>query len=229
MLLPRHDQYIDIHTHTNWNFPHIFSVKSLVKPGEPETFQDINKAITVGLHPWYLNAVSDQDKLDIVRKAAQSPHVIGIGECGIDMKNEIPFDHQERIFLEHLLIAEECQKPLIIHCVKAYHHFQKLIVKTKPGIPWIFHGFNSNRQVADDLVDSGAFLSIGADLLKDNSNIRRIISSLPLDRLFLETDEWQQPVWKIYKELSTLIRKPENEIKHQLADNFIHCFRIQQD
>lgn len=229
MLFPRHDQYIDIHTHINWNFPHIFSVKSLVKPGEPETFTDTSKAVTVGLHPWYINDLTDYGILDTIRLASLSPHVIGIGECGIDLKKEISFETQEKIFIEQLLIAEACKKPLIIHCVKAYHHFQQLIIKSNPGIPWIFHGFNGNLQVATELLKSGAYLSIGSDLFKENSNIRKIAASLPLDRIFFETDEWQQPVWKIYKEMSTLIQKPDTEIKQQIVLNFLSCFGNHKD
>ncbi|MBK7174215.1 MAG: TatD family hydrolase [Bacteroidales bacterium] len=224
MLLPGIDQYIDIHTHISWNYPHIFSIKSLVKPGEPETFRSINKPVSVGLHPWFINEMTDEDSLKLVAEASTSSQVLAVGECGFDLKKEIPIAHQEKVFLAQLMIAEQAQKPLIIHCVRAYHKVLELISLKKTTVPWIIHGFNHNEQIAGELVRQGAYLSVGADFLKVNSNIRKSIKSIPLDHLFLETDEWQQPVWKLYAEVAKVRHIQEKALKTQIFENFMTCF-----
>ncbi len=225
MPLPTENQYIDIHTHTVWNYPYIFSIRSLVKPGEPEGYASCTGPASVGLHPWYILEDNKDEIIAVVRAAASLPHVIAIGECGIDLKKEIPVDMQEQVFRDQAEIALSVNKPLIIHCVKAYHKLTDLLKQIEPSTPWIFHGFNQHEEVAVELTGLGAYLSVGSDLLKENARIRKTILSIPPERLFLETDDWQQPVWKLYGEVSRLLGIPEKELKRQLYLNFMECFR----
>jgi TatD DNase family protein len=229
MSYPTENQYIDIHTHTAWNYPHIFSIRNLVKPLEIESYQPSATPISIGLHPWFIEPGKEHKLIDLVLEASSQTNVFAIGECGIDLKIETQYGLQEKIFLKHAAIAEESKKPLIIHCVKAYQQLTNLLKQQKPQIPWIFHGFNNTEQVALELINHGAYLSIGADLLKENSKIRRSLASLPLDHIFLETDEWQQPIWKLYAEAVKLLGITEKILKQQLFDNFRKCFPEQQD
>jgi TatD DNase family protein len=224
MLYPAENQYIDIHTHTVWHYPHIFSIRSLVKPEEQEALPEVSYAASVGLHPWFIEPGKENKVIAWVKETAIVPSVLAIGECGIDLKIGTAYGLQEKVFLKQAAIAEELKKPLVIHCVKAYQQLLNLIIKQKPSIPWIFHGFNNNEQVAADLIRQGAYLSIGADLLKENSKIRKALSSISLKHIFFETDEWQQPVWKLYTEASKLLSIPEKDLKLQVLENFKACF-----
>jgi TatD DNase family protein len=224
MPYPTGQQYIDLHTHIAWNYPHIFGIRSLVKPQELETFRDLTTPVSVGLHPWFIDLQSNDQVIALVREAAALPHILAIGECGIDLKKDTPFALQEKVFLEQAAIAEEVNKPLVIHCVRAYQQLSNLLRQLKPTVPWIFHGYNHNGQVAQELIRQGAYLSIGADFLKENSKIRKSLPALPLDHIFFETDEWQQPVWKLYAEVARLISIPEKELKLQVFENFRICF-----
>ena len=82
-----------------------------------------------------------------------------------------------------------------------------------------------HKLVAEQLVKHGACLSIGQDLTKENSKIRAAFFNLPMESVFFETDEWQQPVWKLYAEAARVIGWPENELKKMVSDNFIRCFK----
>jgi len=229
MPYPSGQQYIDLHTHIAWNYPYIFSIRSLVKPLEIESFQPSAAAVSIGLHPWYIEPGKEHKLIELVRDASLNPNVMAIGECGIDLKIETQYRLQEKVFLKQAAIAEELKKPLVIHCVKAYQQLTNLLKQQKPKVPWIFHGFNNNEQVAMELINHGAYLSVGADLLKDNSKIRKSFPLLPPDHLFLETDEWQQPVWKLYAEAVKLLGITEKILKQHLFDNFRNCFPIHQD
>jgi TatD DNase family protein len=224
MQFPNANQYIDIHSHSNWNYPHIYSIRCLSKPEELENYREFARPITLGLHPWYIDPRTSRKVLEMVAEAAEFQTVLAIGECGIDLKIDLPYEQQEKVFLKQLAIAEKAQKPLIIHCVRAYQQLTNILLGNKPGVPWIFHGFNNNEQVAAELIRNGAYLSIGADLLKENSKIRKSFGSIPLNRIFLETDDWQQPVWKLYAEATRLLSIPEKELKFQILENFKACF-----
>lgn len=84
------------------------------------------------------------------------------------------------------------QKPLIIHCVRAYE--EVLAIKKEWGtqgdvIPWIFHGFNKKPAVAQMLLRAGAYLSFGAALLVPGSPAAQSLAICPPGRYFLETDD----------------------------------------
>jgi TatD DNase family protein len=226
MLYPTENQYIDIHTHTTWHYPHIFSIRSLVKPGEQQTLPGASLASSVGLHPWYIEPGKENKVIAWIKEAASLSSVLALGECGIDLKIGTAYGLQEKVFLKQAAIAEELKKPLVIHCVKAYQQLLNLLIQQKPSVRWIFHGYNHNEQVAGDLIKNGAYLSVGADLLKENSKIRRSFPSLPPDRIFLETDDWQQPVWKLYAEAAKLLFMPEKDLKQRVLENFRACFPL---
>jgi len=223
---PLENQFIDLHTHSHHEDPAVFAIRSLVKPGEMELYKTLNRPVSVGLHPWFIDLREVGKMISIVREASKVDHVLAIGECGLDMAIQIVVDQQTKVFIEQTAIAEESGKPLVIHCVKAYPHLLALIKQLKPTVPWIFHGFNHNEQVANDLIRHGAFLSIGSDLLRDNSKIRKSIRLIPPDRIFLETDEWQQPVSKLYAEAANILNISEQQLKAQLRKNFKSCFGL---
>ena len=225
MLYPTENQYIDLHTHLPWNYPNIFSIRNYVEKSEMEAALQSDHALSAGVHPWKCMPGEEEGFLELVKKASVLPQFLAIGECGIDLKIETACEFQESLFLKQAQIAEEVQKPLLIHCVRAYHQFQQLIQSFKPSVPWIFHGFNNTVQVAEQLVKHGACLSIGQDLTKENSKIRAAFFNLPMESVFFETDEWQQPVWKLYAEAARVIGWPENELKKMVSDNFIRCFK----
>ena len=76
---------------------------------------------TVGLHP----ADDPKETFDIgsYRKLALHPKVAAIGECGLDYfrlqedsDREEEKERQKILFKEHLMLAREAGKPIVIHC-----------------------------------------------------------------------------------------------------------------
>jgi len=223
--IPNEGQFIDFHTHTKWNYPNIFSIRSLVKPGEAGTYMLHDYPVSIGVHPWFINEARLADEVLQLKEAAAQAHIVMIGECGIDLKCNTPYPLQEKAFIQQAEIAQQLKKPLVVHCVKAYQSLTNYMKQLRPTIPWIFHGFNHNEFVAGELAELGAYFSVGADLFRENSKIRRTITRLPLDRLFFETDEWQQPVWKIYKEAAAILGLPEKTLIGQIHTNYLHCMK----
>ena len=224
MLYPAVNQYIDIHTHHPWNYPNIFSIRNYVEKAELESALNLDHALSAGVHPWKCQPGEEDEFLELVKQASVLPNFLAIGECGIDLKIDTAYDFQEKVFLKQAQVAEETHKPLVIHCVRAYHPLLQLIQNFRPSVPWIFHGFNNTAQVAEQLIKHGAYLSIGQDLTKENSKIRSAFFNLPMESVFFETDEWQQPVWKLYAEAAKVVGWPEKELKQIVFNNFTRCF-----
>ena len=105
--------YLDLHSHTQYA-----SADTLVIRNQYPLTADPTLPFSVGIHPWFLD--NWQAQLNAIATLASHPNCWAIGECGIDKNTSTPLPLQQQIFTEQIAIAEALQKPLIIHCVKAY-------------------------------------------------------------------------------------------------------------
>ena len=73
----------------------------------------------VGIHPHDATASTDDDWAEI-RRLAADPHVVGIGETGLDFdRMHSPREAQLANLRRHLHLAIERGKPAILHCRSA--------------------------------------------------------------------------------------------------------------
>ena len=137
---------------------------------------------SVGIHPWHTSNVDD-DTISRLQALAAHPQIVAIGEAGLDALKGAPLDTQTEIFLLHVTLSEQYQKPLIIHCVKAFNEIIALKKRLRPSMPWIIHGFRGKPQLATQLLNNGFYISLGKHYNPDTAAI------IPHDRLFHESDE----------------------------------------
>jgi TatD DNase family protein len=224
--IPSPNAYFDSHIHVKPIVGNVYTIVNLDDLDENDTPSFLGVPVSIGVHPWFYDSFKTKKHLDIVKKFASHPSVLAIGECGIDRSVKTPLQVQEKNFIFQAELAEQCKKPLLIHCVKAYADFAGIIQRFNPTVPWIFHGFNANTHIAQSLLEYGAYLSIGRDLMRQNSKIRSSFTDLPIERIFFETDTWFQPVSILYKEASVLTKKTQKNLKQQMFDNFVRCFNM---
>ena len=132
--------FIDIHTHRKEVSGNTIKVNNLF-PGDdipPFTGRNFH---SVGLHPRFIgNKDENNQMMQIMEDALELDHVIFVGECGLDKLAGTGFDEQIRVFKAQSFMAEEYQKPLIIHCVRAWNEIIELHQKSKQLVPCFFHG-----------------------------------------------------------------------------------------
>ena len=150
---------------------------------------------SVGLHPWHVSENALERDLDLVEE--KGGNAVAIGECGLDRACAVPFELQLKAFRAQAGIAVTLEKPLIIHCVRAYPELVSERKACRDGLPWIVHGFRGNPETASHLIKHGLYLSFGEALLKDR-RLGKILASVPEDRYFLETDESSMSIREIY-------------------------------
>lgn len=171
MILP----CLDIHTHDKSRIDAIINIY----PNE----QLIEGAYhSVGIHPWHTSNV-DTITIENLKALAINPQVVAIGETGLDALKGTSLDIQTEIFLIHVTLSEQYQKPLIIHCVKAFNEIIALKKRLRPTMPWIIHGFRGKPQLAQQLLDNGFYISLGEKFNTETATI------IPSNRLLFETDE----------------------------------------
>lgn len=152
-----------------------------LSPAEALTDQS-ERLISAGLHPWHISA-DWEEQLRMLCEVAGKKRLMLIGEAGLDKLCKTDFELQQSVFLQQIELSEEVQKPLIIHCVKAWVELIAIRKKVLPSVPWVIHGFRGKPELARQLLDLDLYLSYGEKFNVDSLHIT------PLERLCTETDE----------------------------------------
>jgi TatD DNase family protein len=205
-------KFLDIHTH------HQQAGKNAIK-NILQYFKQIPTTgfYTAGLHPWYLTEEKAEADLEELKSVCKNNNILAIGECGLDKACKTNFDFQQNYFAKQIQLANEIGKPLIIHCVKAYAEVLQILKENKVSVPVIFHGFNKNAQRAEQIINQGHFLSFGKYLLEDRG--QEVFKLLPLDKIFLETDEAPIEIEAIYRSAALAKQMDLEILKQQIEKN----------
>lgn len=142
---------------------------------------------------------------DFYKMLGENKKVVGIGECGLDyyhvtQKNGKPLDKlgadnleeiikkQKEVFLGHLMLAKEMNKPLMIHCRDAYDDVIKMLKSAGPfPARGNIHFFVGNYEIAKQFFDLGFTISIGG-VITFTRAYDELYKKAPLDMILLETD-----------------------------------------
>ena len=151
----------------------------------------------VGMHPHDAKNL-DGATLGELRKLAQRPEVVAIGEIGLDYyRDRSPRDMQRRAFQAQLAWAGKLGKPVIIHDRDAHDEVMGMLAdwaSDMAGSPLagrlgVLHTFSGDLSMAQQAMDLGFYLSISGPVTYKNARqLPGIVRDLPLDRLLVETD-----------------------------------------
>lgn len=210
--------FLDIHTHKSTEKPGITSVQSLSLTNDIFLAMPKKKLISIGLHPWYAKLDQLELEMKYLRVLAKQSNVKFIGECGLDkLKGESLFN-QILILKKQIALAEELNKPLILHCVKAFDELIALKKELNIKVPIIIHGFNKNEELGEQLLAKGFWLSFGEAVLNKKSSLVKLIQKT--DNFFLETDDSGNSIEEIYHAVAYLKKCTINELKARIFANF---------
>jgi TatD DNase family protein len=218
---------LDIHTHHPRRSADPLNVeiwsRALLHDPLPEP--SLGAPLSVGWHPWYLTgdaALWEQQLLE----AASRTDVVAIGECGLDKVCNTPWEQQLYAFDISRKVAALCEKPLILHVVRAYEEVLSLKWTHRAQYPdhtsgWVIHGFSKHPQVAQSLVKAGFYLSFGAALLRDDAPAAQAMRQVPHDRIFLETDaQTTVNIEQIYERAAAILEIPIADLIAQIEANW---------
>lgn len=180
------------------------------------------RSYSIGLHPWHLH--DHRHHLELLREHAQAPTVKAIGECGLDKLASAPMHVQEKVFIEHIELANALEKPMIIHCVQAHEEIMRLFDTHRPQVPVVFHGYNKRHTIAEKLIARGYRLSFGAAILNENSAAAQVLSIIPARYIFLETDDADTTIEDIYQAAARLRNTDAESLILQLTHNYNDVF-----
>jgi TatD DNase family protein len=177
---------------------------------------------SVGIHPWFIKQKTLQDDLKKISELSARQNCAAIGECGLDRLKGESLELQIKVFGQQIEIANIAEKPLIIHCVRAFQELLAVKNEYKKTTPWIVHGFNGNDEMAQQLIKHGISISFGANLLT-SQKLQKILKSTPNESFFLETDESDISIKELYAFAAELKNIKTVEMQKQLSENAIKC------
>ena len=147
---------------------------------------------TYGIHPHEVKNHLDFKSKDIIKKISQSEKIIGIGETGLDFF----YNNSEKVtqinsFQQHILAAQESQKPLIVHTRSAENETLKILKEAKKikDFKILIHCFTGSKKFAFDLLDLGAYISAsGVVTFKNSQELAETFRLIPNNKILVETD-----------------------------------------
>ena len=147
---------------------------------------------TVAVHP---HDAQEQFNYDKFLELAKNPKVVGIGECGLDYqfcKNDLEMQKkQQEIFIQHLKLAQEVNKPIIIHSRRLFPEILKIIQNSKFKVQnsgqGVLHCYMGRWSYAEEYLKLGYYLSF-TGLITYARDYDKVIKNCPLDRILIETD-----------------------------------------
>jgi TatD DNase family protein len=212
--------FIDIHTHQVHKNSVVVQVLNLM-PGDPVPVFTGRNFYSAGLHPWkLLSAEENNDRLLMLEDALELDQVIFVGECGLDKLSNTDYQEQIRVFKAQVFMAEEYQKPLIIHCVKSWNEVLEIYKTKHPSVPWIFHGFNGHPELIRQFSGDNIWFSFGEWLLKGHAKAIESLKILPLEKVFFETDVFDGSVGSIYEKAAEIMKISVESLKESIWENF---------
>jgi TatD DNase family protein len=145
----------------------------------------------VGIHPNYCSEVRPGD-WDVIEELAEHSRVVAIGETGLDRYwDYAPIDLQREYFLRHLELSRKIEKPFVVHCRDADDEVRDVLRNAAQGGPLngVMHSFCQSAQSAQEYLSMGLHLSFtGMLTFRKNDALRQTAASLPIERIFVETD-----------------------------------------
>ncbi|MEG0007641.1 MAG: TatD family hydrolase [Aeromonas sp.] len=153
-------------------------------------------AYGLGIHPWYVGAQTEGVLARLHTLLASQPRgLVAIGECGLDLRSQVPQEGQVELFEAQIRLAMEFDLPLIVHSVRANDTVAKMLRRFKPARGGVIHAFGGSLQQAEAFWQLGFRLGIGGVISYERANkTREAVRDMPLEALLLETDAPDMPL-----------------------------------
>lgn len=146
-----------------------------------------------GLHPMFLDA-HRPEHLDELRGWIERERPCAVGECGLDFfVAGLDAELQQQYFMGQLRVARDFDLPVIVHARRAVDAVIAAI-KQVGGLRGVVHSFPGSPDQAAQLHKLGFLLGLGGPLTYDRAQrLQRLVATMPLEQLLLETDAPDQP------------------------------------
>lgn len=149
-----------------------------------------NVVFSCGVHPINLCDSKNFDRNELYNLASDQ-YVVAIGETGLDYYHCITQKIiQKTAFRDHIMIAKNINKPLIVHSRNSIEDTIILLREEQADqCSGVLHCFNENIDAVRALLNINFYISFSGIVTFSSSEInKKVIQYTPIDRILLETD-----------------------------------------
>jgi TatD DNase family protein len=143
-----------------------------------------------GIHPWYISTRSSNWRKCLNSYLCEFPGA-AVGEIGLDhFHTSDNREEQLEVFTTQLELAVQLQRPVSVHCLKAWGDLLNVFSSMKK-LPdrIVFHSFSGSVEMVHVLGKMGCYFSCSGSVTQHkNTRIRNVARKFPLDKILLETD-----------------------------------------
>lgn len=142
----------------------------------------------VGVHPSDVQDFNDS-VLKEIYELAKAQKVVAVGEVGLDYFHpDYDKEKQKEAFIAQIKIAQELNKPLVVHTREAGKDVLEILNKEKHA-KVVIHCFSETQEFAEEALKRGYMLSFtGIITYPKADEVRQVVANTPLDRIMIETD-----------------------------------------
>jgi len=202
-----------------------------------------------GLHPWFLLERSKHWEEALCAYLTQTS--CAVGEVGLDlwMQNS-DLQLQKKILRTHLELAAEFQRPITIHCLRAWPELLELLPTVPiPNCGFLLHSYTGPARMIEKFLSFGSYFSFsGYFLSRGKEEKAQTFREIPYDRLLVETDAPDMPlpaernqfplpnaagfecpnhpanIQAVVRGLAEILKTPEDEVLRRVGQNFYRLF-----
>lgn len=146
----------------------------------------------IGIHPSEVFNIDLSSCLQKLRELSENKKVKAIGEIGLDYfyyKEKEQQEIQKTFFIEQIKLANELHLPIIVHSREASKDTLDILNEYKPEFGCVFHCFSYSLEILQEVKKRNYYIGLdGLVTYKNAVTPKEVASTVPLDRLLVETD-----------------------------------------
>lgn len=160
-------------------------------PADWEAVRELSAAVPglvpfFGLHPWLIPEAGGDWLAPLGRLLRDTRS--GVGECGLDALKGPPPAEQSEAFKRQLELAVLLDRPVSIHCVRAWGPLLEILRGSRP-VRFLVHSYSGSADVTGELASLGGYFSFGPGIADEKRvKARAALAEVPRDRLLFESE-----------------------------------------
>lgn len=149
-----------------------------------------NMYAVLGVHPHDAKSWEGTKSAERLKKLADNPKVVAIGEIGLDYyRDHSPRDIQKQAFIDQIAVAKDLKLPIVIHNREAFGDIFDVVLREDAYmVGGVFHCFSGTVIEAMKTIELGFHISVNGILTYKNATMIEVGRETRLDRILLETD-----------------------------------------
>jgi TatD DNase family protein len=141
-----------------------------------------------------IQTIGEDVDFEKYRELGKNKEVVAIGEVGLDYHHFEAGDNieelknkQKEVLLGFIKLANELEKPLIIHCWDAYDDLHEILRENPVNKKGIIHSFVGGYKTANKFIELGYSIGLNG-IITYGMSYDRLIKEISMENLVVETD-----------------------------------------